>query len=218
MGTRSELKENVLASHVEEFLKWILEFKVQIGVTLGAVIFGVLLASVFYLRRQDEKEYNWTRLSQVQFLIDQKRYEEALGILDDVLAKTPNRSETIYATYMKGLVLLDEKKYGEAAELFRQVADKSGKLALKPLALVNLGFVQEEEGKYSDAAQTYQEFMDQFDDHFLAPRVQLNLGESLIKSGNADKAKEVLNQLIDLYPTSDWAENSRRILDKLKSR
>jgi TolA-binding protein len=46
----------------------------------------------------------------------------------------------------------------------------------------------------------------------------LGLGRSLAAAGKIDEAKKALGQLIDLYPTSHWAENARSIMDKFKTR
>jgi TolA-binding protein len=80
-----------------------------------------------------------------------------------------------------------------------------------------LGFAYEQKGDYAGAAQTYRQFMTDHAEHFLAPRIQLALGRSLAMSNQPQAAQEALGHLIDLYPTSPWAENARQIMDKLKT-
>jgi TolA-binding protein len=86
------------------------------------------------------------------------------------------------------------------------------------LALSNLGFAYEQKKEYKNAAETLQKYMDAYADHFLAPRVQLAIGRNWALSGDTDAAKKTLSQLIDLYPTSEWAQNARLIMDKFISR
>ncbi len=82
----------------------------------------------------------------------------------------------------------------------------------------NLAFAFEQQKKYDQAAAVFGRFMVEHGDHFLAPRVQLSLGKNLALSGKTEEAKKALQQLIDLYPTSPWAENARSFLDKNKTR
>ena len=113
---------------------------------------------------------------------------------------------------------ISKKNYDEAISQLTIVANASKQTPLTPLALSNLAFAYEENGDPLQAALTYQRFMDSYSEHFLAPHVQLSLGRAYADAGETVQAQASLEQLIDLYPTSPWSENARRILDKLESR
>ncbi|OVE77669.1 hypothetical protein BVX98_02070 [bacterium F11] len=218
MSKKSELKENVLAAKVEKALSWILDYKVPVLAFLGVLIFGLLVGSVFILRRNEKRELVWARLSQAQSLLAINQLSQARQILTETRTESPDLTTLLFSSYYMGQVELADEKFEDALPLFEEVVEKGGKALITPLALSNLGYTQERLGNFSEASQTYQQFMDQYGEHFMAPRVQLSLGRSLLKAGEMENGKIALDQLVDLYPTSPWAENARQILDKSESR
>ncbi len=219
MSTKSELKENILADKLETVVKWGMENRPKV---LGGLVFLVmagLISSVFIIRSQETNEVNWTRLTQAQTLMSQSRNPQSREILTDIRSHSPNTPAFLYATFYLGELNLTEKKYDEATANFSEVVAQTGKQEpLRPLALSNLGHAQEQKKDFQAAAKTYQQFTEEYPDHFMAPRVQLELGRNLSLSGEKEAAKKILGQLMDLYPTSPWAENARRIMDKIETR
>jgi len=217
-STRSELKENLLANELEIALKWAMGHLPVIFAGLGALVVGALISSVFIIRRSEARDRNWVRLAQGQSQERQKDNANAEKIFNEIKDNNPGTAESLFATYYLGTAALDEKKYGEAVRFFSDAVAKAGKSPLKPLALTNLAFSYEENKDYQSAANTCKQFMNSYAEHFLAARNQLEWGRVLMKAGEIDAAKETLGQLVDLYPTSPWAENARQIMDKLASR
>jgi TolA-binding protein len=218
MSTKAELKQNVLASKLEELTPWLIAHRMHALMALGIVVGVSLIASVFIIRKNESRDINWTRLAQAQILIGQKRADGAAQILTEIKNANPGSVEALYASYYLGESALEEKKFDEAIQHFSTVVSQGGNQPIRPLALTNLGFANEQKGDYQAAAQTYQQFMSQYAEHFLAARVQLSLGEALFRAGDKEGAKKSLGQLVDLYPTSPWAQNARKIMDKLETR
>ncbi len=216
-SVRSELKENILANYLENTIKWSMSNMPIILGGIGLIILAVLAGSVIILRKQEAKNLNWTRMAQAQSLTRQGDLIDSRKIYTDIKTASPNTKEAVFASYYLGDIALTEKKYDEAITLYSDVVEKSGPSPLKPLALVNLAFSFEEKKDFKAAANTYKQFMSSFAEHFMAPRIQLAWGRALLSSGENEAAKETLGQLVDLYPTSPWAENARQILDKLAS-
>lgn len=214
-SVRSELKENVLAHYLENLIKWSMNNLPIILGGLGVVVIVILAGSVFFLKRQEAKNLNWTRMAQAQALVRQGDLTNSQSIFNEIKTKSPNTTEALFAAYFLGDIALSEKKFDQAITLFSDVVQEAGSLAIKPLALSNLAFSFEEKKDFAMAANTYKQFMNSYAEHFLAPRVQLSWGRALLKSGETEAAKETLGQLVDLYPTSPWAENARQTLDKL---
>jgi TolA-binding protein len=160
---------------------------------------------------------DWTRLSQAQALLSMKKLPEAEQVLNDVRNTTPDTDAKLYATFYLGQAALSENKPDDAIARFSETAAEAVKRPIRPLALSNLGFAYEQKGDYANAALTYRQFMADYAEHFLAPRVQLSLGRSLAMANDPAGAQEALGHLVDLYPTSPWAENARQIMDKLKT-
>ncbi|MCG3205946.1 MAG: hypothetical protein KCHDKBKB_02670 [Elusimicrobia bacterium] len=184
----------------------------------GILIVASLLSSVFLLRNRQQRDAALTRFAVAQSLVGARKYDQAALILRDLKPTVTDKLLKARISYYEGVAALGLNKFSEAKGFFIQTMDLSVGTPLRPLALSNLGFAQEEEKDYEAATQTYGRFMAEYGEHFLAPRVQLSLGRALFSLGKFDEAKKALVHLIDLYPTSTWAQNARSIMDKLKTR
>ncbi len=218
MSTKAELKENILASKLESIVPTLITYRIQILIGLGIVIAAGLISSVFIIRRNETRSVQWWQLSQAQILFNQNQPDAATQLLTGIKNGSPGSTEAFYAQYYAGQFAISQKKYDDAIQSFSGFISQAGNHPLRPLALSNLAYSYEQKGDYAAAVQTYQQFMSQYSEHFLAARSQLELGKALLRSGDPEGAKKSLGQLIDLYPTSPWAQNARRIMDKLETR
>lgn len=217
MSVKAELKENLLATQLEGVVRWVVENRPKVLAGAGVLLAALLISSVFILQRADQTKVDWTRLSQAQAFLNAKKYAEAAQILTNVRDTTPDIDAKLYASFYLGQAALAENKVDEAIAQFSSTAQAAFKHPIRPLALSNLGFAQEEKMDFAAAAQTYRQFLSDYPEHFLAARTQLALGRSLAAANDVAGAKEALGRLVDLYPTSPWAENARQIMDKLKT-
>lgn len=218
MSTRAELKENILAAKVEIALTWVLDNRGPLLAGLGIALAALLIGSVFILRSREIKNTNLTRLALVESLVGQEQFDRAAQITVEMHSTITNNALLARIAYFDGLAALGLKDFDRAVKSFTEAVDRSARSPLKPLATSNLGFSLEQKKDYTAASQTYGKFMTEFGEHFLAARIQLALGRSLAAEGKLEEAKKALTQLIDLYPTSHWAENARSIMDKNKTR
>ena len=218
MSSRSELKENVLASKMEVGLKWVLENRQQVLTVSGIVGGVILIASVFYLRKQEMRAMNFTRIAEAQSFLNQKQYAQSKQILSEIATSSSDNQILMQALYYLGMNALGENNFDDAIKYFSDVVSRAGNSPMQPLALANLAFSYSEKKDFANAAQTYQTFLEKYPDHFMAARIQLELGRILMNAGKIDEAKKALTQLIDLYPTSAWAEKARGLMDKNKTR
>lgn len=215
MSTRSELKENILANKLEGVVGWMVDHKPAVLGGAGFLLFGAMVASVMIIKKNELKEENWWKLANVQAMITQKRSVEAHDLLNEIRASGADQGTYLHATYLLAETALQEKKYDEALQHYQEITDQGGSHPLIPLTLSNMAFTYEQKGNYAQAAETYQLFMTDHSEHFLAARIQFVLGRALVKAGQTKAGKEALGQLVDLYPTSKWAQNARQILDRI---
>ncbi len=214
--SRGELKENLLAARVEKFLKWAIERRGPILISAGFVVAAILIGSVVVLRREQERETVETQMAVAQSMIMQQRPDQAIAMLKSARPTTTDPVLAARLLYIQGTASLAAKNIEDAVAAFRESVDLSAGSPLQPLALANLGFAQEAKKNYDGAAAAYTRFMTDYGNHFLAPRVQLSLGRTLFVAGKSDDARKALGQLIDLYPTSIWAQNARQIMGRYK--
>lgn len=215
---RSELKENILANKVEKVIIWASEHRPLVLGLLGGIVVIGLFSSVVIIRNKERRELQWTLLARADELLRQQRFDQSQKAYEDIIKAAGTDSVSLHAKYHLAEQALIEKKADVAIEKFSNLVETAGKSPLRPLALSNLAVSYEQKKDFELAAQTYQKFMDEYSGHFLAARNQLALGRSLAYAGQTDAAQEALGQLVDLYPTSVWAENAREIMDKIKSR
>ena len=94
----------------------------------------------------------------------------------------------------------DARKYLERAiELRRDYSD----------AINNLGVLFTKQGKLNDAIAAFQYGIRTSPDEDI---LYLNLGRAYIQSGNFDRAREVMQQLLDRKPDSEIAKRALRDL------
>jgi TolA-binding protein len=218
MSRQAELKENVLASKLEGIVVWILANRSIVLTVMGVAAAAVLVGSVFVIRRNDLHDANVARIAQAQSLLSAGDSAGAAKILDEARTSGTRGPIAVQADYFRGVAALNAKQFDDAIRFFNEAVLKATGSPLKPLALTDLAFAYEQKHEYDAAARTYGEFMAEFNDHFLAPRNQLALGRTLTEAGKPDEARKALSQLVDLYPSTEWAENARALMDKNKSR
>lgn len=91
------------------------------------------------------------------FLIQQKRYEEALAVLDLPKFK-PGQKDVLSGFWHmhRGLTLLENKKADEALEIYNSVLSSEPLKAFHPEALLKAGVAWEVKGDVAKARETYE--------------------------------------------------------------
>jgi len=218
MSRKAELSENLLAAKLEGLFVWLYERRVQSLISLGVLVAAALIGSVFVLRQREQAVDFQTKIAFAQSMISQRQYPQADTVLAEVRAGSAGNDTTRMATYLSGVSAFEQRKIDEAVTFFSTAVDQSAGHPLRPLARASLGSALEEKKNYEAAIANYAAFISETPDHFLSPRIQLALGRSNLLAGKNDDAKKALDHLIDQFPTSEWAENARRLMDKNKSR
>jgi predicted negative regulator of RcsB-dependent stress response len=218
MSRKAELSENILAARMERTLTWVIERRVQALISLGVIVASILIGSVFVLRRNQQIEKSRTKLAYAQSLISQQEFAQAEPILNEIRASGTDADGARLAAFLSGVAALDQKKLDDAVKLLTEAVDKSSGHPIRPLARAALGTALEEKKDLTAAIANYAAFISETPDHFMSPRIQLALGRCNLQAGRNDDARRALEHLIDQFPTSEWAENARRLMDKNKSR
>ncbi len=218
MSRNADLKENILASQLERFLVWGIERKVQVLTSVGVAVAAVLIGSVFALRQSQTHEQSRTQIAYSQALLSQGKYAEAAKALDQARKLPMDQDTARLSSYLRGVAAFGLGNADEAIPLFNETLSRSTGHPIRPLALSDLGAAYEQKKDFNAAVRTYTTFMTDYPDSFLAPRIMLALGRTQFLFGNQEDGKKTLDRLLDLYPTSEWAENARRLIDKNKIR
>lgn len=217
MSRKAELSENILAAKLEGTLEWLYERRVHALVSLGVVVAAGLIGSVFVLRRNEQAEDAQTKIAYAQSMISQQQFPQAETVLSEVRAGASGSDTARMGAYLSGVSAFDQGKLDDAVKFFTAAIDQSAGHPVRPLARSGLGTALEAKKDYEGAIADYAAFISETPDHFLSPRIQLALGRAYLLAGKNDEAKKALEHLIDQFPTSEWAENARRLMDKNKT-
>ncbi|MFN0118148.1 MAG: tetratricopeptide repeat protein [Elusimicrobiota bacterium] len=214
----TENAEQKITNGIKSFFEWSFSNIQTIGIASAIIIGAILIGSVFVLRQKEAHETQLTNLAIAEKFIGQKQYPNAEKILTEIKNKNPKKNVLLPTLYYLGDIATHSNSLDKALEYLNEAKGISNNSPFLPLILSNIGFVYEEKKDFSSAADTYRQFMNSFSEHFMSPRIQYSLGKTLVLSGKNDEGRKELERLVDLYPSSKWAEKSRIMMDKSKTR
>ena len=147
-----------------------------------------------------------------------RKGDELLGMLNDILEKPSKGFAVQRAYFTKGQYYLEQEEWGEAAELFHTLGTEYPKSYLAPVSLINAASAYEMSGDPDKAVECYETVMENFKDSTSsAPEVCFNLGRLYEEKGDEDSALKYYETILSDYSESNWvnAANNRIISLKL---
>jgi tetratricopeptide (TPR) repeat protein len=102
------------------------------------------------------------RLARVDYRIYQQREDEALVLLDDIIA-TGNEISKPHALFRKGEIMEKKKEYADAEQLFLQIVEKNPYSYMADAALMHSAMIEQNELKDKELAkQHYEKLIDEY--------------------------------------------------------
>ena len=102
------------------------------------------------------------RLARADYRIYQQRDEEALVLLDDIIA-TGNETSKPHALFRKGEILEKRKQYAEAEQLFLQIVEQYAESYMADAALMQAALIEQNQLKDKESAkQHYEKLIDEY--------------------------------------------------------
>jgi TolA-binding protein len=152
----------------------------------------------------DSKVGSAAVLMQAQGLIQQKKFDEALTILNDTLAKNPSKELALDAEFFRASLYGQTGKIAEAIEAFKKVRDTYPDT---PQAEQSHFQVAQMLGTSNPKAATteLQSFIAKYPESTLLPAAIFTLGSVQAANGQKDVAMTTFKDLIAKYPKSDTA-------------
>ncbi len=136
----------------------------------------------------------------------QKAYDDLVSGLKALEAKSKGYPAQ-KATYTLGMLAFEKEEYQEALDAFKKVYDSAKQTYLGSLALANAAASAENLGNDSLALEYWTRIIDEYG--FTAaesPKALFGQARLQQKSDNLDLAKATLQQLVDQFPTSEFAK------------
>jgi len=193
---------------------------------LGAIVALVIAVGIFlYFKRQRENEEAWTRLSQVntEFAMasmkgEQEESKVAARAIEDYkrigeeLGKT---QATPWITFRIAAILHSQGKHDEAIKTYKQILVEYPQHYLVLPARLALGYAYEETSKPEEAVVRFEEAA-KSDVKAVKAVARLDAGRCYEKLGKRDSAERAYRDVVDLAPSTEWAETARYRLACLK--
>lgn len=144
-----------------------------------------------------------TTYGDIQLLIKQAQYKEALKLTEDQLSR--NKAD-IKLQFMKGLILTRLERYSEAENVFIQLTKENPEL---PEPYNNLAVVYAAQGKYTQAEEALK---DAINTHPSYATAHENLGDIYAKM-----ASRAYNQALELDTSNQTAREKLSLINELMS-
>ncbi len=144
-----------------------------------------------------------TSYGDIQLLINEKNYKEALLSAEELLSRNPS---DIKLRFMKGLILTRMDRYSEAEKVFIALTENNPEL---PEPYNNLAVVYAAQGKYSEAAEALKSAINTHPSYATAHE---NLGDIYAKL-----ASRAYNQALELDTSNNAAREKLSLVNELVS-
>ena len=143
-------------------------------------------------------------LMQAQAMIQLKRYDDALKVLNDTLAKNPSKDLAVDAEFFRAAVYLETGKTDEALSSYKKVRDTYAGTPQAEQSHFQIGQILS--GTDAKAAiGELQAFLTKFPNSPLVPSANFALASAQSAAGQKDAAVATFKALADKYPKSEPA-------------
>ena len=191
--------------------EWWGKYRQHITAVVIAVALGAVVLLAFSARTIRTNERTLTQIEDARSAVNP---ETRIGILTDMLERSPHSKAAFEALYMLGNAYYDTDQFIQAKEMFEQLIEKYPKSYYAPMAEEALGYIAEADGELNEATAHFQRVTEQYASSYVARRVYMDLGRLYEKLGETDKAADTYEALVSRHPGSEYAtEASGRLAD-----
>lgn len=152
------------------------------------------------------------RFWEAETLFRMKRYTDARGVYDKVLAAEPASPLAADALYGLGWAHLELKRREQAAADFRRLVTTYPQHAAAGSATFYLARTLVELKRADDAVELLRAFPAKYPDHRLLPDARYLLGQALLAGGHPDEGVAELRAFLAAYPGHELATPARRVV------
>ncbi len=143
------------------------------------------------------------------------KYQEAIGKFEEARGRAGRSSLGDVAELYQGIVYLKSGDAAQAVTLFEQVS-ASNDPVLAGTARANLAEAHVASGQTQQAIDLWTEIADDPEGFFPADIALLNAGRLLDQQGRAEESRQVLQELIDRFPSAPSAIAARELMGEAR--
>jgi TolA-binding protein len=218
--TKRQIKEDKLVTAYFKATDWLQQNVRYVLYGVGGVAAALLIAFLVIRSHRVAEARAAVELARADLLVDNGRYEEAVGILESIVEKYGGTA----AARMALLDLADmHYRLGEfdlALKYFENYVKKHGGYdpLLTASALAGKAACLQGKGDYRGAAEFFVKAYEKDPKGFNAPEYLLNAAMAYERAGQLERAKALCQKVIDEFPKSNARRDAEMVLARVSVR
>lgn len=163
-----------------------------------------LMQKILLYPNMQDKEKNTVLLKQADILIRQKKFEEGLGLANQVNAVGQTESEDL--SFLKAQGHFGLGNYDKAFNLFQEVEQKASNSNFARASLLGMAHAANQAGKYKEAGDLFFKYYNQSQDEALKGEALYYTALMEMKLGALDQASTLAQKYIKSFPQGQYYE------------
>lgn len=208
--TKKEIKQDKFVTYSLKVSEWVQKHLNQVLMVAGTVIL-VAVILVFVLSSQAKRQRNAAELlGKASLELQAGNMAQAVDDLQTVLQKYSGTESAGKAAFFLASAYFYANDYVQAQTFFERYLEKYGEdPLLSASAQGGIADCQMQTGNFTQAGEAYLKVVSLSPQSFLAPQYLLMGASAYLKADQKEKAREILNRLMEEYPDSREARQAR---------
>lgn len=154
---------------------------------------------------EDESEFEGsaTKLDNAIALYSEKKYADAIQILEELLKNKPFTERRGEASFYLGSCYFEGLQYDKAAKYFADYVKNNEGAPYYEEALIKYAFSEYFQENYKEAISEFRNYAEKFKNSETTPFVLLMIGKSYKEMGQNDNARRYMNKVMNMYKGSE---------------
>lgn len=216
---RKEIKEDKFVTFVAKVSDFFNDNSRNLILGVGAVVVIVVVSFFMVKSKQEANLFISAKLLRAQDFYHQNQYDLAIPELQQIVDEYSGTKNAGLATYYLAKANYAKENYSEAKRYFEMYIDDYGDLnSFVSGSHAGLAACYAIEGDKEKSAQSYQNAVDENPDYYTAPDFLFSAAHNYIEISNFEKARNLLQQIIDEYQTSPVVDDAKTLLAEISKK
>jgi TolA-binding protein len=219
-GNDDVTKTEIVEGKVNSFLGTYRNLLFIIGAAIIVVVFALIIINTVHTKnlekafdKIDQLENTYTQIQAMDKTANdyKTKYD---GLKNDLTALSKGKTyPALKAQYLLATIAYEDKDYETAEKGFYAIYDASKDTYLGSLSLTNAAVVAEDKGDADTALEYYTKVWDEYGTAAAeSPKALFNQGRLEQQKGDMKLAKATFQQLVDQFPSSEYAKLAKSIV------
>jgi outer membrane protein assembly factor BamD (BamD/ComL family) len=201
--TKKEMKEDKFVTYSLKVSEWVQKHLNEVLMGAGGVVL-VAVVLIFIFTTQAKKQKKAAELlGKASMELQTGNMGQAVGDLQTVLDKYGSTESAGKAAFFLASAFFYAQEYAQAQTFFERYLEKYSEYPLlSASAQAGIGDCHVQMGNFVLAGEAYEKAVSLNPKNFLAPQYLLKAASAYLRADQKDRARDILNRVIDEYPDS----------------